>query len=173
MKNTLYVLIGLSLAISSCDKEATSLESLPITKSTVKTPVVTNLNNDLMLKLVNDKRVAGCNCGQTVMPPVPSLTWNDLLAAASLAHSKDMAANNFFAHESPSGKTTVNRVDDVGYNWLTLSENIANGHTDEQAVVDAWIASEAHCKNIMSVNVKEMGAAREGKYWTQVFGRAK
>lgn len=173
MKNALYVLIGLSLAISSCDKEGTPLESPKVTKLAVKLPVVTNLNNDLMLKLVNEKRNGGCNCGKTVMPPVPSLTWNNLLAAAALSHSQDMAANNFFAHESPNGKTTSNRVDEVGYNWIAISENIANGHSNEQEVVDAWIASEGHCKNIMSVNVKEMGAAKEGKYWTQVFGRAK
>lgn len=173
MKNALYVLIGLSLAVSSCDKEGVPLESPKDTKLAVKMPVVTNLDNDLMLKLVNDKRAVGCNCGKTVMPPVPLLTWNHLLAAASLAHSQDMAANNYFAHESPNGKTTTSRVDAVGYNWVTLSENIANGHSDEQAVVDAWMASEGHCKNIMSVNVKEMGAAKEGKYWTQVFGRTK
>lgn len=169
MKNALNILVILSLILTSCDKEGEPLkpENPKIDPNIV---VTTNLNNNLILKLVNDKRIAGCNCGTTVMPPVPSLTWNNLLAAAAAGHSKDMATNNFFAHSSSNGKTTSDRVTAIGYNWISLAENIASGQSDEQAVIDAWIASEGHCKNIMSANVKEMGAAKDGKYWTQVFG---
>lgn len=169
MKKALYVLIGLSLAISSCDKEGTPLESPKTANNPESITVTTNLDNNLLLKLVNDRRVAGCNCGITAMPPVPALIWNNLLAAAASVHSKDMSTNNFFAHQSSNGNTTANRVDATGYKWITIAENIANGHTNEQAVVDAWIASEGHCKNIMSASIKEMGAAKEGRYWTQVF----
>lgn len=172
MKNSFNMLLGLSLILLSCDKEGIPL--LPETsKGDPNIVVVTNLNNTLMLKLVNDKRIVGCNCGITAMPPVPPLTWNNLLAAAASAHSKDMATNNFFAHQSLNGKTAADRLAAVGYKWTSLSENIANGHIDEQSVVDAWLASEGHCKNIMSANAKEMGAAKEGKYWTQVFGSTK
>jgi uncharacterized protein YkwD len=54
--------------------------------------------------------------------------------------------------------------------WKTYGENIANGYGTEQAVMTAWLASEGHCKNIMSSSFKEIGAGREGNYWTQVFG---
>jgi uncharacterized protein YkwD len=54
--------------------------------------------------------------------------------------------------------------------WKTYGENIANGYGTEQAVMTAWLASEGHCKNIMNASFKEIGAGREGNYWTQVFG---
>lgn len=169
MKNALIILFGLAILLTSCGKEGTALQP-ETAKADPNIVVVTNLDNTLMIKLVNDKRVAGCTCGTTVMPPVPSLTWNNLLAAAASAHSKDMATNNFFAHESSNGKTVVDRYAAVGYKWISLAENIASGQTSEQTVIEAWLASEGHCKNMMSANVKEMGAAREGKYWTQDFG---
>ena len=169
MKNALNILVVLILILASCGKEGEPLQQ-PTSKVDPDIIVNTNINNTLMLKLVNDKRATGCNCGITAMPPVPSLTWNNLLAAAASAHSKDMATNNFFAHESSTGKTTADRLNLVGYKSVAFAENIASGQIDEQVVMDAWLASEGHCKNIMNVNVKEIGVAREGKYWTQVFG---
>lgn len=56
--------------------------------------------------------------------------------------------------------TTANRVDAIGYNWIALAESIAHGQIDEQAIVDACLASEGHCINIVSVNLKEMGSAK-------------
>jgi uncharacterized protein YkwD len=44
------------------------------------------------------------------------------------------------------------------------------GYTTEKQVVDAWLKSPGHCKNIMNKNYKEMGVARVGTYWTQTFG---
>jgi uncharacterized protein YkwD len=168
MKNKYCLLIGLGLIITSCDNGSSALlPALP--KGNPNIVVVTNLNNTLMLKLINDKRVAGCNCGITAMPPVPVLTWSNLLAAAAAAHSKDMATNNFFSHASSNGSTVADRLAAVKYNWITVAENIASGQIDEQTVIDAWIASEGHCKNIMSASIKEIGVAKESKYWTQVF----
>jgi len=51
-----------------------------------------------------------------------------------------------------------------------VGENIAFGQTTEAQVFNDWIASESHCKNIMTASFKEMGAARADNYWTQVFG---
>jgi uncharacterized protein YkwD len=55
----------------------------------------------------------------------------------------------------------------------TYGENISNGYKTEQSVIEGWIKSAGHCRNIMNPNVKEMGVAREGDYWTQVFGTRK
>ena len=168
MKNALIILAFLSICFASCKKDDGSTEEEPIVDGSII--VTTNINNDLLLKLVNDKRTAGCTCGTTVMPAVPALTWSNLLAASASMHSKDMNANNFFEHVSSNGKTTADRLTSVGYRWISLAENLGSGQANEQAVVNAWIASESHCKNIMSPALKEMGAAKEGKYWTQDFG---
>ena len=104
------------------------------------------------------------------MPAVQALSWNNLLAAAALSHSKDMNANNFLEHQSSNGKSISDRLNAVGYKWLAFGENIASGQPDEQTVFKNWIESEGHCKIMMSANFKEVGAARDGRYWTQDFG---
>jgi len=158
------------LFLIACEKNI-EIQPESASPSNSVTAVATGLNADLLLKLVNEKRSSGCNCGATVMPPVASLKWDNLLAVAALAHSKDMNANNYFSHTSPDGRDAGNRITAAGYKWITYGENIAAGQPTEQAVFDAWINSEGHCKNIMSANYKEMGAAKNGKYWTQEFGR--
>ncbi len=132
--------------------------------------VATNLNNELLLKLVNEKRTVGCNCGNKYMPAAPALTWNETIALAASNHSKDMNKKRFFDHISSNGKTLRDRFNDVGYQWMAIAENIAYGQKDEQAVVAAWFKSKGHCENLMNPTYKEMGAAKEGIYWTQDFG---
>ena len=170
MKNTLLLLTVFILAFSSCKlDDGTVIDDTPDADENIV--VATNLDNALILKLVNDKRTAGCMCGTTLMPPVPAVTWNNLLAKAAAFHSADMNTNKFFDHVSTSnGKGTADRVTATGYKWKLLAENLASGQIDEIAVVNAWTASESHCKNFMTANLKEMGLAKNGIYWTQVFG---
>ncbi|MGN7822171.1 CAP domain-containing protein [Chitinophaga sp. 22536] len=124
-----------------------------------------------LLSLVNDVRSKGCNCGGDQMPPVGPVTWNDLLEKAAYNFSVDMQTNNFFSHTSPSGSTPGSRLDAVGYNWNTYGENIAQGYMTEQSVIQGWINSPGHCKNIMNGNFKEMGVGKAGNYWTMDLGR--
>jgi len=123
-----------------------------------------------MLQLINQQRAKGCTCGTTVMPAVAPLTWNDLLGKAAYDHSLDMKTNNYFAHNSQDGTTPGTRITAAGYSWSTWGENIAEGYTDEQSVMTAWINSPGHCMNIMNGSFKEIGFGRSGNYWTQDFG---
>ncbi|WP_129716694.1 CAP domain-containing protein [Pedobacter sp. SYP-B3415] len=129
-----------------------------------------NLNKSVLLNKVNEIRASGCKCGQTTMPPVAPLKWNDLLASAALNHSKDMLRNNFFDHTSADGRTLGTRITQAGYVWSAVGENIALGQRNETEVFNSWLNSEGHCKNMMSAKFKEMGAGRAGNYWTQDFG---
>ncbi|GGI29401.1 CAP domain-containing protein [Pedobacter mendelii] len=171
MKFAFLILLFLSISVISCKKNDLSVTTNNEKPINTGLAVNTNLNNDLILKLVNDVRKAGCSCGSSNMPAVAPLTWNNLLAAAALAHSKDMNANNYFSHTSLDGNNAGMRIIAAGYQWTTYGENIAAGQPNEQAVFDAWINSEGHCKNIMNANFKEMAVAKDGKYWTQEFGR--
>jgi uncharacterized protein YkwD len=136
------------------------------------TPTSTTPN---MLRLVNDARAMGRNCGTTFYPAVPPLTWDTRLEAAALGHSTDMATNNFFSHTGSDGSTLGQRVTRAGYTWTAVGENIAAGQADEAAAMSSWIASPGHCSNIMSPNYTQMGSALArggsyGTYWTQDFG---
>ncbi|TCD07137.1 CAP domain-containing protein [Pedobacter frigidisoli] len=157
--------IALCCAIS-CKKGTDSSVTSPILSPEITN--ATNINNDALLKLVNDTRLAGCNCGTTAMPPVAALTWNVNLASVAIGHSKYMASIKTLKHESADGKMVGDRVKPV-YNWVAVGENIAAGQTTEAQVVNDWIKSESHCKVLMSANYKEMGAAKTDTYWVQIF----
>lgn len=168
IKISLYIFL-FGIVLISCNKNDTVADQPntggdKVTDSTVKESTI--------LALVNNARKSGCTCGSTVMPAVPPLTWNNLLEKAALLHSADMNKNNYFDHTAPDGSNPGDRITQVGYTWLAYAENIAKGYTAEQAVMDGWLKSEGHCKNIMSSKVKEMGVGRDGNYWTQVFGRS-
>jgi uncharacterized protein YkwD len=104
------------------------------------------------------------------MPAISTVTWNESLAKAAYLHSKDMNDENYFSHTGKNGSDAGTRIEQQGYNWRTYGENIAKGYSNEQMVVEGWIESEGHCRNIMNPNFEEMGVGKEGEYWTQVFG---
>ncbi|MEI9944510.1 MAG: CAP domain-containing protein [Chitinophagaceae bacterium] len=165
MKTTSYLFIVFSFflfSVFSCRKDDIASNDTPDNSA--------GLNESLMLQLVNQQRQQGCNCGTTYYPPTTTLTWNDQLEAAALFHASDMNENNYFNHTGLNGSSPGDRISNAGYNWKTYGENIAKGYTSEQSVMNGWIASEGHCKNIMNPNFREFGAAKAGAYWVQEFG---
>ncbi|GAM58421.1 hypothetical protein JCM19231_4881 [Vibrio ishigakensis] len=133
---------------------------------------------DQMLQAVNAKRATTQICGSTEMPAVPALTWDHSLEAAAFAHSSDMANGDFLSHTGSDGNSPSDRISAQGYTWSAWAENVAAGQFGIDAVMNSWMASEGHCKNIMSANVTQMGASfvensdtRYGIYWTQAFAR--
>lgn len=132
-------------------------------------PRPTPINKNLLLQLVNEVRKKGCRCGDTWYPGAQALAWNSQLEQAALVHSSDMYSNNYFSHAAQDGSRAGDRIDDVGYHWRTYGENIAFGYRSEKEVIQGWIKSPGHCKNIMNKAFREMGVSRVGDYWTQVF----
>ncbi|PSU49091.1 CAP domain-containing protein [Photobacterium frigidiphilum] len=131
-----------------------------------------------MLTAVNAARATQQNCGGTIMPPVPALTWDAQLEQAAYTHSNDMANYDFFSHTGSDGSSVSTRVTAQGYTWSSVGENIAAGQKDVDAVMTSWIDSPGHCLNIMSANFTQMGASfvtnsstQYGIYWTQVFAK--
>lgn len=156
-----------TLLFFSCTKEPVQINN-DTTSTTAKVP--TTLNKTLMLKLINEARSKGCQCGDTYYYSAPALGWNDLLEKAAFNHSNDMYENKYFAHTALDGSNAGMRIERVGYNWKAYGENIGMGYKDEKEVVEAWLASPGHCKNLMNKNYKEVGVSRVGGYWTQAFG---
>ncbi|THF71810.1 CAP domain-containing protein [Deinococcus sp. Arct2-2] len=130
-----------------------------------------------VLREVNAARAVPRTCGDVAYAAAAPVAWNGFLAVAARAHTADMAARNYFAHISPEGGTLVTRAEAAGYTtWRELGENIAAGYT-VQNVVQGWIDSPGHCKNLMDPKFKEMGAGYTyrtgstfGTYWAQEFG---
>lgn len=132
-------------------------------------PEVTSSFKSDMLAQVNELRRSGCRCGNVNYPAVEPLSWNGLLEEAALRHSTDMQVNDVFDHRGSDGSSFQERVTNTGYRWQAIGENIAEGHTSVDEVIQAWLSSEGHCQNLMNPNFTEIGAAKKGTLWTQTF----
>jgi uncharacterized protein YkwD len=127
------------------------------------------------LDTVNEARAVDRVCGTTHYDAAPQVSWDDRLAMASYLHSFDMASNGFFSHTGSDGSAAGDRISREGYPWSTYGENIAVGFPSVASVVQAWLDSEGHCRNIMNPAFREIGAGRaegpfsgtpEAAYWT-------
>lgn len=124
-----------------------------------------------LLRLVNEVRSKGYTCGGQYYPPVPPLTWNKQLESAATSHANYMNDNKTLSHTGNGGSNPGDRITATGYKWSYYAENIAMGQQTERDVMNSWLSSSGHCKNIMSKSATEMGAAKSGRYWAQVFAR--
>jgi uncharacterized protein YkwD len=132
--------------------------------------------NERVLQLANEARARARRCGTKTFPPAPVLRLTPALGRAALEHSKDMARHSELAHEGTDGSTPAQRVSRQGYAWRTVGENVAAGPTSADEVMSGWLASPAHCENLMDPRFSEMGIgwtvdakSVSGVYWTQVF----
>lgn len=117
------------------------------------------------LGAVNQARSASRVCGADPYDAAPPVAWNDTLAMAAYLHSEDMAIHQLFSHTGSDGSTAGERITREGYDWWTYGENIAVGYQSVSAVMQGWLGSEGHCRNIMNPAFAEIGAAfAEGQY---------
>ncbi|WP_231489604.1 CAP domain-containing protein [Billgrantia saliphila] len=131
-----------------------------------------------LLERVNEARSETRQCGDEAFEAADPLTWSCRLAEAAEAHSRAMAENEFFSHTDEEDEGVAARVDETGYAWRRVGENIAAGQPDAASVVEGWVDSPGHCANLMNSEFTEMGAASveasESKYspfWTQVLAQ--
>ncbi|MBK8152036.1 MAG: CAP domain-containing protein [Saprospiraceae bacterium] len=125
-----------------------------------------------MLKLVNEVRKRGCNCGGVKMPPVADLTWDEKLEKAASMHARDIYQRNELSHSSRNGLPTYKRFELQNYIWKSYAENVAGGYDTFLDVLQAWLESPGHCKNLMG-NYQDLGIARYQDFWVMDFGTKK
>lgn len=122
-----------------------------------------------LLNMVNSVRAKGCKCGGRYYAPAKPLKWSNTLEKVAQKHSKYMDQRNRLSHTGRRGSNPGDRLHEVGYKWQTYGENIAAGYPTEEAVVQGWLKSVGHCRNLMNPKFREMGIATSGAFWTQVF----
>jgi uncharacterized protein YkwD len=113
---------------------------------------------------------------------LPPLASNPLLDRLSQAHAEDMLARSFSGHWTPEGLGPSDRARAEGYR-PGIGENIAEQCFSTEEVLEAWMRSPGHRKNILDPHSREMGLglavgagydAAPGGYrviWVQSFGR--
>ena len=94
------------------------------------------------------------------------LVENSRLNAAAEAKLEDMFDRQYFEHVNPDGNGPSYVVEQAGYKYIVVGENLAMGNfKDDKALVAAWMASPGHRANIMHDRFTEIGVAvREREY---------
>jgi uncharacterized protein YkwD len=79
--------------------------------------------------------------------------------------------------EAGSGAVAVNdavgdRVRRQGYGFCFVAENIAKGQGSLERVLNGWLASPGHRRNILASQAREFGLVRgPGNLWVMVLGK--
>lgn len=111
---------------------------------------------------------------------LPPLLQNSALDAIALKRLDDMFEKQYFEHTSPEGIGASDIAKEIGYEFISIGENIALGNfKDDQVIVQAWMDSPGHRANILNDSYMEIGiAAKKGIYekretWigVQIFAR--
>ncbi|MCL5435390.1 MAG: CAP domain-containing protein [Patescibacteria group bacterium] len=111
-----------------------------------------DISSEQLLLLTNQKRQ------ENGLSP---LSLNQQLSNAAAGKANDMFSQNYWAHNSPDGKTPWVFIKGAGYNYIYAGENLARGFTNAQDVINAWMASPEHRKNMLSGNYQNVGYAVE------------
>jgi len=123
---------------------------------------------DTVMALVNHERTAA-RC--------PALTPNDTLIQVARTHSQDMAIHRFVEHTGSDRRSPAQRVQDAGYQFRIVAENVAPGRLTPEIAVQGWMASPEHRANILNCALRDTGVGvveapddpTYGIYWTQLF----
>jgi hypothetical protein len=87
------------------------------------------------------------------------LQYNSVLAQSAQKKAEDMFKNDYWAHNSPQGKTPWTFFDSAGYKYSVAGENLAKDFYDTDSLIKAWMNSPTHRANIVHQKYKEIGIA--------------
>lgn len=101
------------------------------------------------------------------------LKFNAELSKVATLKSQDMIDKNYFDHTSPTYGSPFDMMKQFGITYRAAGENIAMGQETPQEVMNSWMNSPGHRKNILNPDFTELGVgiASNGSslYWTQMF----
>lgn len=88
---------------------------------------------------------------------VATLAINSELDAAAQAKANDMAARDYWSHNTPDGKTPWTFITAAGYDYQTAGENLAYGFTTAADTITGWMNSPEHRANVLSTSYRDVG----------------
>ena len=98
------------------------------------------------------------------------------LAHVAQKKAEDMRDNNYFSHQSPTYGSPFEMLKQFNVQYSAAGENIARGQRSAEEVMDSWMNSPGHRKNILSEKYTHIGVGlaknEQGvHYWVQMFIR--
>ena len=124
------------------------------------------------VELVNDYRKAykidGVNRG------LKPLEYDGDLTLAACIRAEEIAYSGEFSHTRPGGRPSQSVLDDIGYRYSFMGENLSRRYETPQAAFEAWVDSPEHLRNIVEDDFTKIGigyaVGPDGVvYWVQLF----
>jgi uncharacterized protein YkwD len=141
-----------------------------VPKPSTKPPAPSGGAEAQVLQLTNNER-AKKGCGP--------LRTNSALTKAADLYATDMVVHHYFDHNSQDGRSPFDRMKTAGFKGGSMAENIAVGYKSAAAVVEGWMNSEGHRKNILNCDYTMIGIGYDAGQvksewgpgsWVQDFG---
>ena len=110
-----------------------------------------------ILKLVNEQRKAN---------NIAELSYRNNIQECADIRADEIIT--LFDHTRPDGTDCFTVFDEKGIKYTTVGENIAQGYIDPASVMEEWMDSENHKKNILSPDFTGMAvgiAEKDGTYY--------
>lgn len=128
-----------------------------------KPEVDTSINNF-------EQRVVELTNVERAKQGLPALKMDNELSKVAKLKSQDIQSKGYFDHNSPTYGSPFDMMRQFGISYRSAGENIAKGQRTPEAVVNAWMNSEGHRKNILG-NFTHIGVGyiENGSVWTQMF----
>lgn len=170
---------SLEKAVKISTKESPSTSSVSVNNPTPDVYVPHIIPNDNVLDIGQILSFTN-NDRKSVDSTLVNLKQNSTLQKIAEIRVKDMFAQEYFEHNSPTGDNASKEAAKNGYSYITIGENIALGNFEgSRGLVTSWMNSPGHRANILNKNYTEIGiSAISGTYkgqkvWisAQIFGK--
>lgn len=107
---------------------------------------------------------------------------NDILTQTAAAYARQLAQRHRLDHKDEQGRGPDARVEERGYQWKYVAENLAAGQLTPAEVVQDWLDSPPHRAALLSDHPQQLGVAylrsklslREDPhltYWVALFAK--
>ncbi len=171
MRKIAGLLLLTTMAVAGCNgtpgTTGPSLIEVKAVSSTGRTGVASTRNAGAALSLTSSER------GQHGLPAV---TNDGRLMRAAQAHATFMAVNGIMGHVGSGGSTMSQRVKASGYTACFAAENVAYGQSTAEEVMQAWMNSPGHRRNILDGRARDaaVASAIDGAgrvYWAMLLAK--
>lgn len=88
---------------------------------------------------------------------LPALTMDARLMRSAAAKANDMAIKGYFSHANPDGFRMAYWINNAGYIYILAGENLAKGFHDTSRLMNTWVASPSHYKNLVEPKFTNIG----------------
>jgi uncharacterized protein YkwD len=99
------------------------------------------------------------------------LRWDNRTGSVAQAHADDMVRRDYFSHTNPEGQSPFDRLRAAGVTYAAAAENIAYGYPTAAGVLQGWLNSEGHRRNLENCEYTHHGVGLNRGKWVEVFIR--